>query len=124
MPQKRRSTRTPADPSVNWDEGALTAALEWAGFADVTVEAVETELETRIQPAALDRWFGTAAPGERADGGRPSYRQRLAQSLSGEELATVETLYRGQLTGQAVPWRSVTAFVVGRRQDDPPDRRH
>jgi putative ATPase len=100
------------DPWVNWDEAAVAAALESAGFADVTVEAAVADVETRLQPATLDRWFGQAPAGE-----RPSYRQRLADSLAPDELATVETLYRGQLTGQTVPWRSVTAFAVARSLD-------
>ena len=98
------------DPWVNWDEVALAAMLETAGFRDVNVEASETAADTRIQPGTLDRWFGPAPSGERA-----SYRQRLSQALTAEELAAVESLYRGQLTGQTVPWHSVTVFVVARR---------
>jgi putative ATPase len=108
------------DPWVNWDESALHAALEWAGFEEVTIDLIETEADTRIQPATIDRWFGGAAAGERA-----SYRQRLSEALAPDELAAVETLYRGQLTGQTVSWHSVTAFVVARRpQHDPQDGRH
>jgi putative ATPase len=101
------------DPWVNWDEETLRRALERAGFADVTVEAAPTEIETRLQPATLDRWFGTAPAGE-----RPTYRQRLAALLTAEELAAVEALYRGQLTGQTAAWRSVHAFAVARRPQD------
>lgn len=100
------------DPWVNWDEGTLAAALESVEFADVVVEAVPAEVETRLQPATLDRWFGQAPAGE-----RPSYRQRLADMLTADELAAVETLYRGQLTGLTAQWRSVTAFAVARATD-------
>ena len=103
------------DPTVNWDEQVLAAALQQAGFQDVSVEGAETEAETRVQPATLDRWFAPSAQGE-----RPSYRERLMQKLIPEELAAVETLYRGQLTGQTVAWHSVTAFVVARRQQHDP----
>jgi hypothetical protein len=34
--------------------------------------------------------------------------------LSAEELATVQALYERRLTGQAVPWRSVTAYLLAR----------
>jgi putative ATPase len=97
------------DPWVDWDDATLAAVLENAGFADVAVEAVSVEVETRLQAVALDRWFGQAPAGERL-----SYRQRLAPVLGPDELAAVEALYRGQLTGQTVAWRSVTAFAVAR----------
>jgi hypothetical protein len=94
---------------VNWDEDTLAAALEQAGFSDVAAEAVTMEIEARFQPATLDRWFAAAAADE-----RPSYRQRLALFLAADELAAVEALYRGQLTGQLAQWQSVTAYVVAR----------
>jgi putative ATPase len=97
------------DRWVNWDDGVLAAVLEWAGFRDVKVESVESETETRIQPATLDRWFGAAATGERA-----SYRQRLSGALTAEELTRVEALYRGQLTGQTVQWRTVMAYLTAK----------
>jgi hypothetical protein len=48
-------------------------------------------------------------------GERPSYSQRLAARLNADELAAVEALYRRKLTAATVGWRSVTAFVVGKR---------
>ena len=95
---------------MNWDEETLRRGLEQAGFADVAVDAVPTEVETRLQPATLDRWFAAAPAGD-----RPSYRQRLAAALTAEEVASVEALYRGQLTGQTAQWRSVYAFATARR---------
>ena len=92
--------------------GISWGALGAAEFADVAVEAVTGEVETRLQPATLDRWFGQAAAGE-----RPSYRQRLAETLTAEELAAVEALYRGQLTGLTAQWRSITAYAVARSLD-------
>jgi hypothetical protein len=97
------------DPLVNWTEDDLLAAFRAEGFAEVTVESQETVAEARITPALLARWFGPAPAGE-----RPSYSQRLAAVLSAEELATVRALYERRLTGQAVPWRSVTAYLVAR----------
>ena len=99
----------PVDPLVNWDEDDLRAAFAAAGLADVAVEGVDSVSEARISPAMLDRFFSSAAIGE-----RPSYGQRLAARLSADELAAVEALYRRKLTGTTVPWRSVTAFVVAR----------
>jgi putative ATPase len=100
----------PDDPLVNWAEDDLRAAFGSAGLSDVTVEPVETMSEARITPSLLDRWFAPGTVNE-----RPSYAARLAARLSAEELAEVERLYRGMLTGQAAPWRVVTAHVVGRK---------
>ena len=100
----------PNDPLVNWSEDDLRAAFLAANLTEVTVEGVETVAEARISPAQLDRWFSPAAAGE-----RPSYVQRLASLLKPDEIAAVEALYRRKLTGAAVPWRSVTAYVVARR---------
>jgi putative ATPase len=100
----------PNDPLVNWSEDDLRAAFLAANLTEVTVEGVETVAEARISSAQLDRWFSLATVGE-----RPSYVQRLASLLKPDEIAAVEALYRRKLTGAAVPWRSVTAYVVARR---------
>lgn len=99
----------PDDPLVNWTAEDIPAAFEAAGLVGVTVEAAEEWVETRISPAMLDRWFAQTPGGE-----RPSYSQRLAAQLDAETLATVEALYRRQLTGATVSWRSVTAYVIAR----------
>ncbi len=105
----------PADPLVNWTAADLAALLEAAGLADVRVEPVETLADARIGPALLDRWFMAAGTAVGAGAGeRPSYVQRLAAALDADEIAAVERLYRGSLTGATVAWRSVTAYVVGR----------
>jgi len=100
----------PADPLVMWTAADLAALLAAAGLADVQVEPVETVADARIGPALLDRWFAPMPTGE-----RPSYVQRLAAALDADEIAAVERLYRGSLTGATVAWRSVTVYVVGRR---------
>jgi putative ATPase len=100
----------PNDPLVNWAEDDLRDAFLAANLTEVTVEGVETVAEARISLAQLDRWFTPAAVGE-----RPSYVQRLASLLKPDEIAAVEALYRRKLTGAAVPWRSVMAYVVARR---------
>ena len=99
----------PDDPLVNWAEDDLAAAFQEAKLTAVMIEPVETTAEARIAPALLDRWFTPAAAGE-----RPSYGQRLGARLDAEELAVVEALYRRTLTGQAVPWRSVTVYGAAR----------
>jgi putative ATPase len=100
----------PADPLVNWHEADLQAAFTAAGLSDVAVESQEALSETRITPAMLGRWFGSAARND-----RPSYGERLAAFLSADELAAVQALYERTLTGAMVSWRSVTAYLVGKR---------
>ena len=100
----------PDDPLVNWSEDDLRTAFLAANLTEVIIEGVETVAEARISPAQLDRWFSPAAAGE-----RPSYVQRLASLLKPDDIAAVEALYRRKLTSAAVPWRSVTAYVVARR---------
>ncbi|OIO98596.1 MAG: AAA family ATPase [Anaerolineae bacterium CG2_30_64_16] len=100
---------TPDDPLVNWAESDLRAAFVAADLAHVTVESQTTQTEARITPALLTRWFTPAAPGD-----RPSYSQRLAESLNADELAAVESLYRNTLTGRTVSWRTVTAYLLAR----------
>ena len=73
------------------------------------MESQTTQTEARITPALLTRWFTPAAPGD-----RPSYSQRLAESLNADELAAVESLYRNTLTGRTVSWRTVTAYLLAR----------
>ena len=103
----------PADPLVNWTEDDLAAALSAAKLTEVKVDGVETTVETLLRPAALDRWFALTSAGE-----RPSYAQRLADRLDGDEIAAVEALYRRKLTGAVVGWRSVTAYAVARARTD------
>jgi putative ATPase len=98
------------DPLVNWEAGALQQATAGAGLEDVSMEEETHEAEMLVSGGTLDRWF--SAGGE---GGRPSYAGRLARRLSPDEVARVESLFRRQLTGQAVPWRSRLAFVTARR---------
>jgi putative ATPase len=97
------------DPLVNWSEADLAAACTAGGLSGVAVTTEESRPEVQITPAMLARWFSPVAAGERA-----SYAQRLAALLNEEELVQVEALYRRQLLGRAVPWRSVTAYLVAR----------
>ena len=98
----------PGDPLVNWQAADLHRALEEAGFREVATEDEIQQDERLISAATVDRWFADAEAGE-----RPSYGHRLAQYLDGRELAEVEALFRRQLPGQAVAWRTRIAYAVG-----------
>jgi putative ATPase len=97
----------PDDPLVNWDAKTLARLFEEAGFR-VEMEPIVRESQVRVTPALLERWF--AAEGT----GRPSYRQRLAQRLTEDELARVEALFRAQLLNRTLPWRSHHLLLVAR----------
>lgn len=98
------------DPLVNWEGGALQGAAAEAGLEEVSVEEETHEAEMLVSGGTLDRWF--SAGGE---GGRPSYAGRLVRRLAPDEIMRVESLFRRQLTGQTVTWRSRLAFVTARR---------
>ncbi|MGD2206225.1 MAG: AAA family ATPase [Anaerolineae bacterium] len=95
------------DPLVNWDAKDLRAALEAAGFGEVSLQEETQEAEMLVSPATLERWFALDAAGE-----RPSYAQHLLRRLTADELAEVGALFRRQLAGQTVPWRTRIVFVV------------
>ena len=97
------------DPMVNWDADDLAAALTEAGLASVQAETVEQMAEVQVTPALLARWFEPAA------GDRPSYGQRLAGRLAGEQVALVRSLFERTLPGQTVLWASTVAYVTATR---------
>ena len=68
------------EPVLLWDEDTLREALEAAALRVQSLEVLPWTARRRIPAAEIDRWF---APGD----GRPSYRDRLATTLSDEEVA-------------------------------------
>ena len=96
----------PADPLVNWDADALREAFASAGYAEVDVETARYTQDYLVSDAVLERWFGRAS-----EDGRPSYAQRLAASLSAEEIAAVRRLYETHLRGETRPWATTVAFL-------------
>lgn len=102
-----------SDELVNWDEETLRAAAADLWGAEGAVQGVDGVMELQVTPVLLGRWFGKAADGPSTDG-RPSYAQRLAESLSQSEVEAVEALVRGQLLHQRVQWSSRTALITGK----------
>jgi putative ATPase len=96
------------NPLIAWLAADLAQSLEVAGFREVQFEEAAQEGEALVSSATLDRWFATAAEGERL-----SYAQHLLRCLSAEELARVEALFRRQLAGQAVSWQTWVVFLSG-----------
>jgi hypothetical protein len=96
------------DVMVNWSDRDLATAFAGAGLD--TAIAVETEAtELRVTRAVIDRWFGSRSSG------RPSYGQRVAATLSEDEVAQVESLFRRQLGDQTITWHTQTAYVNAQR---------
>jgi putative ATPase len=100
----------PEDALVNWTAADLERALAAAGYRDVVLEEEIQQGEMLISSSSLDRWFGLEPDQE-----RPSYAARLLHTLSDQELKQVEELFRRQLMGQAVPWRSWNVYLVASR---------
>ncbi len=100
----------PDDPLVAWTEDDLRAAFAASRLDDLAVETQETLGELQITRPLLARWFDPAP-----DGARPSYAQRLARTLSAEEILQARAAFERALLGRAVSWRTVTAYVTGRK---------
>ncbi|MEB3358758.1 MAG: AAA family ATPase [Synechococcales bacterium] len=97
-----------ADPLLNWDWQDLHPLFEQAGIkVELSLETIH--YENRITSAVLDRWL---QPG----GDRPSYRDRLAATLSETELTKVLDLLTKQLLNQTVNWQGAIAWVQARKQ--------
>jgi putative ATPase len=98
------------DPWVNWDAPQLAADLDRGGLEQVDVQTERETAEMLVTPALIERWFAMEGRGE-----RPTYAQHLLGYLSPEELEQYRALVVHDLQGQAVPWRSAIAYLVGRR---------
>jgi putative ATPase len=94
---------------VGWDADDLQVAAEAAGLESVEVDEEVQQGEMLVGPAAIGRWFAAGS-----DSDRPSYAAHLRRRLSADEVAQVERIFRGQLTGQTVPWRTRFAYLVAR----------
>jgi putative ATPase len=99
------------DPLVNWEAADLERLLVQAGVDGVVVETEAQAGDLLGSAAVLDRWFALDAEAD-----RPSYAQHLLRGnrITPEELAAVRAEFQRQLAGQAIPWRTETAFIFGR----------
>ncbi len=104
---EERIYANPDDALVNWDARDLRSACESAGFEQLKMEEEQQRTDRLVGDETLSRWF--AREGRQ---GRPSYAQHLLGTLSSDELDVVEALFRRQLAGQIVPWRTYLAYMV------------
>jgi putative ATPase len=95
----------PNDPLVNWDEADLIKAVESAGLqVDFSVEDEASDMQ--ITANVIERWFAPSTTG------KPSYGQRLAALLSGEEIKQLRSLFERQLLNKTVKWGGKIAFLL------------
>jgi hypothetical protein len=87
----------------------LVADLRSGGLERVDVQIEYETAEMLVTPALIERWFATEGRGE-----RPTYAQHLLGYLAPEEVDPLRALVVRDLQGQAVPWRSAIAYLVGR----------
>lgn len=99
------------DSLVAWNAADLEALALAVGLKDVAVDCQDQSTDQIISADMLDRWFAPALPG-----GRPSYCDHLAKRLAPAEIVAVADLFRGQLAGRALPWRSQIAFLRARAE--------
>jgi putative ATPase len=100
----------PDDPMVNWDAADLEAAFRAAGLPTVQIQVETVTTQQHISAEHLARWFSSSPEGQ-----RPSYAQRLRQSLSVDELAQVQALFERQLRDQSVTWASQVVYLSAHR---------
>jgi putative ATPase len=91
------------DPMVNWQVDDLDALFKTAGLA-ATIQREPTKTEIHVTPTILERWFSVGQH-------RPSYADRLAQSLSKTEVAKVRQTFEQRLSHQTVEWHGEIAFI-------------
>ncbi len=97
-------------PLISWLPADLQDALESTGFENTGIGEQVREADLLVSADTVDRWFATESDRE-----RPSYAQHLLRSLTVEELAQVESLYRRELSGQTIRWRTQIAFLTGQK---------
>ena len=95
------------DPLTNWAAPDLLAAAQTAGLA-AELQTEEDVTDVQITPALLARWFTPASEG------KPSYADHLAGQLTPAEIGAIRALCEGQMLGQTVAWRGVTAYLTAR----------
>ena len=97
----------PNDDLVNWNEQDLAQLFVAAGWQDAGLQ-LETQTEQRrITAGQVDRWFGEG------ENGRLSYAQQLQQGgVTVEGIKQVEQLYRRQLQGQVVGWKTAVCILT------------
>ncbi|MGC9360772.1 MAG: AAA family ATPase [Anaerolineae bacterium] len=99
----------PRNPKASWRAEDLREVFEDAGLSDVRLDTEMWRREQMLTKQQLMTWF---ALGQSSS----SYADRLmAAGLPRADLDTIRQACLVHLGDRAVPWRTTTAFVAGRR---------
>ena len=99
------------DPMVNWNRDDLIRFFEQAGFKILHLQPEQTVMEIFVTDAVLSRWFPEPVGISRGPA-RPSYRERLAASLSPDEVGQIRLYVTEKLVGKQIRWKSEAVFLT------------
>ncbi len=94
------------NPRSNWTPATLRTELESANWNITRWQIKEFRTPTLIRSAQIEQWFETPANSPHS-----SYGQRLSANLSSEELNYLRNIFRNEVAGKVVEWRSVCLFM-------------
>ena len=97
------------DPLVNWDAADLAEMATRAGFSVGQLIELPQTAEFLVSERHISRWFDDAPAGS-----RPSYAQRLRQTLSAAEVAQLRKMFERQLLNRQVVWHSKGVFLLAK----------
>jgi len=100
----------PDNPKVNWNADDVNTWAETAGLITVHTESRRDTSRRLIPTQLVERWF---SPG--TDKAPPTYRDRLAQTLSDDQIESVQRCYTRTFTPNPVSWQTTTLLYVGRK---------
>jgi len=98
------------DPMVNWNPDDLADFFVQAGLVLKHSHSEQTTVEIFVTEAVFSRWFPEPG-GVLGEPVRPSYRERLAASLSAEEVDQIRRYITGKLVGKQIQWNSEAIFL-------------
>ena len=90
----------------NWTPSTLRDELEAANWKILRWQVKEFSIPTMIRTAQIEQWFPT-----QANGLHSSYKQRLSAYFSQEQINALREIFRSQVVGKIVNWRSVSLFM-------------
>lgn len=103
--------RDVTDPMLAMNEDAWRAALAHAGL-EPRADLLEQIGKRHVPESQIERWWTSS---DTSGGERASYRDRLAASLSEDELQAIEAAMRERLSGEVVSWSNTSVLLCGEK---------
>ena len=103
------------DPMVNWTRDDLAHAFDQAGLFIKHFHSEQTAIEILVTNTVLARWF-PEVNGDSRKPVRPSYRERLADLLSPDEVDQIQRHITLKLAGKQIRWTSESIYLVANRR--------